>query len=38
LAATVLTLVVIPCLLFLHFKREQEGAVEQATTVKDEIR
>jgi multidrug efflux pump subunit AcrB len=38
LAATVLTLVVIPCLLFLHFKREQEGSVEQATTVKDETR
>ncbi len=38
LAATVLTLVVIPCLLFLHFKREQEGSAEQATTVKDETR
>jgi multidrug efflux pump subunit AcrB len=37
-ASTVLTLIVIPCLLFLHFKREQEGSVEQATTVKDETR
>jgi multidrug efflux pump subunit AcrB len=35
-ASTVLTLIVIPCLLFLHFKRVQEGSVEQATTVKDE--
>ena len=37
-AATVLTLIVIPTLLFLHFKREQEGLVEQATTVKDKTR
>jgi multidrug efflux pump subunit AcrB len=37
-ASTVLTLIVIPCLLFLHFKREQEGLVEQATTVKDKTR
>ena len=34
-AATVLTLIVIPTLLFMYFKREQEGLVEQATTVKD---
>jgi multidrug efflux pump subunit AcrB len=37
-AATVLTLIVVPTLLFLHFKREQEGSAEQATTVKDETR
>jgi len=36
-AATALTLIVIPCLLFLLFEKEQEGSAG-ATTVKDETR
>lgn len=37
-AATVLTLIVIPLLLFLFLKREQSGLAEQAMTMKGETR